>query len=428
MGGPGKRRVLRIVFDSPRGHTSVGLPIYYGTPESPAVIQGTFIIEADYDFKGTDVQVTYTAAASVKFPKDSATVERTCIFDELTKGIVPNRPQGKSNMIVAGVTRLPFVFTVKNTIPSTFQNEFASVQYTITAKVTRGTWSKDLSVLNAVHITNSTIPPIPANVAANAPPAAAAAIAQYQQQLSQLNSSGGAVGGFENAQLVRSAGLWSKIQPFELLYRRNTVYWGQRMSVTLRIFPPLASGGYVSGLINSGTPIVKVDKVELVMTQRMSMRGNNVSQTRFLERDVFREEIFGRWPALVPNQIWSQDFVLEIPSTEHLTTSSVDIACLLVQFEVQFFISCTTTSGQTIKVVPYIPLEITAPRPGEEKEITLFEENVEHKRHVDHFITVPFTDFPIATVHTGTSASSPPMVVNFTIPLAPVSAVGPTAK
>ncbi|KAG0082033.1 hypothetical protein BGZ93_002532 [Podila epicladia] len=405
---PGKHRSIRLEFPDLPISPINGLPIVYGTPEEPAVIRGNFVTEADYDFKGIDIQVRYVASAAVKFPIASgATVERTDIFSELTRGMTlqdSDRPPGKPFLIKAGVHSLPFAFTVQSRIPSSFKTEFSTVQFELHASVTRGTWSKDLSVSSAVNVVNSLIP---ASVGVEKDSAIAAVTNQYRQQASGL--------GFEIAHLVRSTGIWSKIQPFEVLYRHQTVYWGQKMPVTIRVFPPL-SQGYVAGLMNAGSPIVQIDEIKMVLEHRMSMRGQNPNtQTRHLVRDVFHQNVAGQWPSLTPAEIWSTDLVVEIPGLEDLTPS-VNNACLLIVFEVQFFISCTTASGQKVKLVPYAPLEVTAPRPPGDPMPALSEVMAEHKRYVDNFTKVPIDDYSGITLNMGTSLSAPPVHCTFNIP------------
>lgn len=154
------------------------------------------------------------------------TVERADIFSELTRGMTlqdSDRPPGKPTLIKAGVHSLPFTFTVQSRAPSSFKTEFSAVQFELHASVTRGAWSKDLNIASAVNVVNSLIPAL---AGVDKGPATAAVVNRYQQQGSGL--------GFETAQLVRSTGIWSKIQPFEVLYRHQTVYWGQKMPVTVR--------------------------------------------------------------------------------------------------------------------------------------------------------------------------------------------------
>ncbi|KAG0011788.1 hypothetical protein BGZ82_002874, partial [Podila clonocystis] len=225
MGKPGKHRSIRLEFPDLPISPINGLPIVYGTPEAPAVIRGNFVVKTDYDFKGTDIQVRYVASAAVKFPMDSGiTVQRSDIFSELTRGITPldsDRPSGKPAFIKAGVHTLPFAFTVQSRVPSSFKTEFSAVQFELHASVTRGTWSKDLTISSTINVVNSLIP---AEGGVDKDPATAAVIQQYQQHAAGL--------GFETVHLVRSTGIWSKIQPFEVLYRHQTVYWGQKMPVT----------------------------------------------------------------------------------------------------------------------------------------------------------------------------------------------------
>ncbi|KAF9422310.1 hypothetical protein BGZ94_008602 [Podila epigama] len=400
-----KVRHLRLEFPDLAVSPVDGKPIVYGTPEAPAVIRGEAVLDCDYDCKCIEFKVRYIAGAEVKFGSGRDKISNSAVFDEMTIVSQRDRPQGKSHRIKAGTHRVPFSFTVKNSIPSSFSTEFSRVRFEVQIVLTRGSWSKDLVVGSSIHVVNSLIE-LPASQSS------VPAIAQYQQELAATS------GGYEKACMVRSCGIWSKIQPFELLYKTGTVYWGQQLPVTVRIFPPQNQGyALSSGDVNSGNAIVQVTEIEMVMVHKMSMRGQSKNQIHHLVRDVFREQVYSdNWAPLKPTEIWTTELMLEIPVGLDLTPS-VNSAILLIEFEVQFYISCLTLNGRTIKVVPYVPLELTAPRPtAGDRSSSLDDARIEHAHYVEHFTGSPVLDFHGAPLNVGNSISIAPTVTSFDIP------------
>ena len=69
-----KKKSLKIVINHDRTRLGpCGVPLLFGTPERPAVIQGQVVFETDHPSKGGDLEIEYTAQANVEWSGGSAT-------------------------------------------------------------------------------------------------------------------------------------------------------------------------------------------------------------------------------------------------------------------------------------------------------------------------------------------------------------------
>lgn len=65
-----KTKFLSLAIDTP-SKGPFGLPLITGTTEAPAMIRGTVNFSSNYDCKGDDITIHYTAQAQVKWSSKS---------------------------------------------------------------------------------------------------------------------------------------------------------------------------------------------------------------------------------------------------------------------------------------------------------------------------------------------------------------------
>ncbi|KAG0335303.1 hypothetical protein BG005_004613, partial [Podila minutissima] len=270
--------------------------------------------------------------------------------------------------VLPGIHRLPFSFPINRNHPTAFKTLHCEVSYVIKAWVDRGPWSSNLFYGSFVYINNTTIPaPRPPQLSLKAPLVID-----------------------DDPHLMRISGMWSQIQPFEILYKHATVHWSQQMPITIRIFPPLFAP-------NHNAQITLAAEMEMVMLERTLMKGHFADQKRQLSKEVSRELISGHWRPFMPGQIWSAELLVDVPAEKYLLPTVKNIPFLKIDFEVHVHVSCLTQDGRRIKLAPFLPLEVTGPRPPGDKMPTLEEELMEHELQVDRFTTVPVLDFSKST-------------------------------
>ncbi|KAG0344085.1 hypothetical protein BG005_002056 [Podila minutissima] len=371
------------------------LPMVYGVPESPAVIRGSFFILSEYDFKGIEARVHYTAKVIVGVAMGTSRIDRTDLLDEATRTLTPAHVPGKPNTIAAGSYRLPFEFTVHPSIPPSCFTEFSAVRFEIQGRITRGTWSKDLlTTPHTIHVAQSRIP-------------------------SPIQRSLGIPGGLETAHLIRTSGIWSRVQPYEVLWKDAPVAFGQIIPTTLRIFPTQNKVGAIS----LDSPIVAIESVEMVMEQLARVRDHPGSDKLWELKHTVSRTVMSheqqQWQTWDPKAIWTTDLVFLVPGEAQML-ASLETPCLSVGFEVVFKITCRLMNGTTNVLVAYVPLQVTAPRPpsGKDKMPTPAEAMAEQAHYVKHFTTQPISDYGEASVplETGLTRVMSPKKYTFTVP------------
>ncbi|KAG0076794.1 hypothetical protein BGZ92_002246 [Podila epicladia] len=158
----------------------------------------------------------------------------------------------------------------------------------------------------------------------------------------------------DDAHLMRISGMWSYMQPFEVLYNHAFVHWLQRMPITIRIFPPMFAPKH-------NAQITHMIEMEMMLLKRTLKTGHFEDHKRLLSKDISRELISGHWRPFTLGHIWT----------------------------IQVRISCWTQDGRRIKLIPFF----TGPRSPGDKMPTLEEELIEHQLHVDRFTTVRVLNF-----------------------------------
>ncbi|KAF9945482.1 hypothetical protein BGZ72_001289 [Mortierella alpina] len=155
-----KKRAFTIDISHDRKRLGpCGVPLLFGAPERPAVIQGQVVFETDHASKGGDLEIEYSAEANVEWAVCTAetSIKGQSNFD--LKKITVNLKHSKRNTIDAGryVGELNFPIDPFKT-PSSMTLEHGGVCYKIVARIRRKFPSTDLTVEQHVWVINSGIP------------------------------------------------------------------------------------------------------------------------------------------------------------------------------------------------------------------------------------------------------------------------------
>ncbi|KAG0080030.1 hypothetical protein BGZ93_003045 [Podila epicladia] len=102
----------------------------------------------------------------------------------------------------------------------------------------------------------------------------------------------------DDAHLMRISGMWSYMQPFEVLYNHAFVHWLQRMPITIRIFPPMFAPKH-------NAQITHMIEMEMMLLKRTLKTGHFEDHKRLLSKDISRELISGHWRPFTLGHIWT---------------------------------------------------------------------------------------------------------------------------
>ncbi|KAF9962299.1 hypothetical protein BGZ70_008075 [Mortierella alpina] len=154
-----KKKSLKIVINHDRTRLGpCGVPLLFGTPERPAVIQGQVVFETDHPSKGGDLEIEYTAQANVEWSEltSECSIKSQSIYDH--KYIIVNLKHSQRNTIEAGryvgELNIP-IDPVK--VPSSMTFEHGGFCYKIVARIRRKSPSLDVTAEQDVWVINSSI-------------------------------------------------------------------------------------------------------------------------------------------------------------------------------------------------------------------------------------------------------------------------------
>ncbi|CAO3570701.1 unnamed protein product [Mortierella alpina] len=154
-----KKKSLKIVINHDRTRLSpCGVPLLFGTPERPSVIQGQVVFETDHPSKGGDLEIEYTAQANVEWsvPTSEDSIKSHSIYDH--KNIIVNLRHSQRNTIepgrYVGELNIP-IDPVK--VPSSMTFEHGGFCYKVVARIRRKFPSLDLTAEQDVWVINSSI-------------------------------------------------------------------------------------------------------------------------------------------------------------------------------------------------------------------------------------------------------------------------------
>ncbi|KAF9572737.1 hypothetical protein EC968_009465 [Mortierella alpina] len=154
-----KKKSLKIEIIHDRARLGpCGVPLLFGTPDRPAVIQGQVVFETDQPSKGGDLEIEYMAQANVEWSAPTAefSLKGQHNFDH--RLITVNLKHSRRNTIDAGRYVGELDLPVDPTkIPSSMTLEYGSVCYKIVARIRRKFPSTDLTVEQHVWVINSSI-------------------------------------------------------------------------------------------------------------------------------------------------------------------------------------------------------------------------------------------------------------------------------
>ncbi|KAG0324383.1 hypothetical protein BGZ99_001899 [Dissophora globulifera] len=138
------------------------LPLFIGTVDSKTAISGVVSFKCNYDCKGGDISILFTATAWTQW---STMVGRRVVEHDGRKTyahepLKMTLPHAKDGVIKAGEYSLPFQFPIDaTTMPSSFKDPFSWMTYKVDVTLTRKFPSADITREQVVWVTHSLLPP-----------------------------------------------------------------------------------------------------------------------------------------------------------------------------------------------------------------------------------------------------------------------------
>ncbi|KAG0303561.1 hypothetical protein BGZ98_006539 [Dissophora globulifera] len=193
------------------------VPLYISTVDAPAVINGVVHFTCNYDCKGGDIFIQYTAIAEAQWQ----TRRGTHILRHEGKKILADKtlqmtlPHPKEGVIQAGEYGYPFQFPIAERImpssfkamPSSFKSTYAWVIYKIKVTLIRSFPSTNVTREQVIWVIHSVLPP-PKPTLPDAP-------------------------------VIRTVfqGMLADTVPYVCVIPSDVVYMGQSVPITIKIMP-----------------------------------------------------------------------------------------------------------------------------------------------------------------------------------------------
>ncbi|KAF9288077.1 hypothetical protein BGZ68_000836 [Mortierella alpina] len=241
-------------------------PLIYGTPESPASIEGEVVLECDYECKGTVFVLTYAAVVDVTVNTVQDYHTDSTYFDKKEFQYELMHPPGRPNHLTPNIYRFPFAFDVSPKYPSSFNSNGARMRYLLEGRLIRKR-SRDFKKTVVVHVHNTAITrelistsfDIPARSGSTLEFTATDAHMERNEAHKDPNEPGkGAISpallspsettlvpaaaifsaAALNPTLQRFSNMWAGRLPYEVILPTLTLLWGQITPITVRIYRP----------------------------------------------------------------------------------------------------------------------------------------------------------------------------------------------
>ncbi|CAO3563546.1 unnamed protein product [Mortierella alpina] len=357
-------------------------PIIYGTPESPARIEGEVVLECNYECKGTVFVLSYAAVVD-DYHTDSTYFDKREFHHELL------HPPGRPNHLAPNVYRFPFAFIVSSEYPSSFDSNGARMRYVLEGRLKRKR-SRAFKKTLVVHVYNTAMAKglISTSSVTRAPSGSALGL-----QVTGMNeasdrpckdlSEPGKVAissplwspsettlavAASQTTLQRFPGVWAGRWPYEVLFPTLTLLWGHILPITVRIYSPCDSS--VKASSGSHSPqscsfaIEKVVRINVSVEQATIIHaGVSVCTSRHkilqaawdcLNDDVSRLLDLAK-PSLSQDDNvqaraipWQKVLLFQTPLADASRTlpPTIDCKCLKIDYFLKVTLDLITTQGK----------------------------------------------------------------------------------
>ncbi|KAI1320397.1 hypothetical protein EDD11_001200 [Mortierella claussenii] len=136
-----------------------GQPLYYSTPEAPAIIKGHVEFHTVEPTNGSDIVLSFDARAESKwkerYGESTASFHQICKLQEKTWDVKLNRTNPK--MIAVGVTRYDFEVALDSELPPSIHGKRGWFHYRFKAHIRRDFPRRDMAAKRLVWVYSSSI-------------------------------------------------------------------------------------------------------------------------------------------------------------------------------------------------------------------------------------------------------------------------------
>ncbi|KAG0032375.1 hypothetical protein BGZ82_006570 [Podila clonocystis] len=326
---PSKEKTLTIQINS-MGTGPNGVPLLFGAANQPAVISGNVLFENNYEAKGDDITIEYSAIAAVHWTTKStsttysngkATTRTTThhhraqkVYDE--KAFKMALGHSKPGKITAGKYSAAVNVAINPSFPSSSIGTYGWMTYKVVATLHRKFPSTNVVRESVVWVLNTCLPrPEPG----------------LPVSMSRFN------------------GTFDKVVPYVCVIPSEVLYLAQKVPVTFKAFPTLNNGGSLTVV----SAIVK-------LKQYTSLKAG--FETKQDSKDVMNIAMNDGWPVPVHGQPWQRTIVVPLPSAPTLSpTTNAD--CYVKTHKLKLIMQVRIGNGSKKELRVEMPVVITGPRP-----------------------------------------------------------------
>ncbi|KAG0347453.1 hypothetical protein BG004_007693 [Podila humilis] len=327
---PTKEKSLTFHINS-MGTGPKGAPLLYGTQDAPAVISGNVVFSNNYEAKGDDITIKYSAMAEVHWTTKSTqtsysngkSTTKTVthhhraenVFDKQSFQMSLNHP--KPGKIAEGKYNAPVNITINPSFPSSSRGDHGWMRYKIKATLHRKFPSLNVVQECDIWVLNSCLP-------------------KPQLGLPMTMS--------------RFNGVFNKLVPYVCVIPSEVLHLGQQVPITFKAFPTTDNSGAQLTVVSA---IIKLKEYTNLKT---------VSRTKDESGDVMNITMNDGWPAVTPGQPWQRTIVVPLPSSPELTPTTT-AECYVKTHKLKLIMQVRIGKGSKKELRVEMPVVITAPRP-----------------------------------------------------------------
>ncbi|KAG0324976.1 hypothetical protein BGZ99_001190 [Dissophora globulifera] len=295
------------------------LPLYINTVDAPTVINGVVHFSSNYDCKGGDIFIHFTAIAEAQWStrRGKHTVRhhgKQTFADQTLKMTLPHPTEG---VVQAGEYGYPFQFPIPAmTMPSSFKGTYAWMTYKVKVSLIRSFPSTNVTREQVLWVTNSVLPP-PLPTLPDAP-------------------------------MTRTVfqGILAKTVPYICIIPSETLYMGQPVPVTIKIMP-------------SEFPVL-VERAVIKMKQYMQLKVGNADKS--IKKEILTVPLDDGWPFADPKG-WQRTAVVTMPVAPEIA-STLKSPMITMIHTLKLIMQVKTGPHRERKELRVeMPVLITGPRP-----------------------------------------------------------------
>ncbi|KAG0056601.1 hypothetical protein BGZ83_004383 [Gryganskiella cystojenkinii] len=314
-----KVKSLVLTIDTP-SKGPFGLPLITGTTEAPAKIKGTVRFTSNYDCKGGDITIHYTAQAEVKWSKRSGNTTYNYhgrqMFDERSFQVKLDHP--KVGTVTAGNYVSPFEIPIHPETPCSSKGTYGSMTYKIKAILVRGFPSINVVHEQRIWVMTSLLP-------------------KPQRPLAETPVTMSRFNGTHGAKL-----------PYICVIPSEVLYLGQQVPVTFKV---------------QGSATTSLQVVSAIVKLKQYTTLSVKTGRKFDSKDILNVRADDGWPHAVIGQGWQKTVVVSIPGAPQLTPTVIS-PMIEKTHKLKLIMQVKTADGRGPRELRVeMPVIMTAPRP-----------------------------------------------------------------